>query len=162
MPGHISGFIATNSVYSKDKYANPDITENRSDYLIPTNATVADTIKKLTRTHYVTTNEDGTYGGPTFSLLLDYASRGISVLLRFTDCAGQVVNVPQIAPLSIVDGANQFNFALVYPGLTEDTWNNTYRVFISINSDNETTVRHDVISNATVSAINTISEKLEA
>lgn len=162
IPGYTSELVTTNSVYSRDKYEYPDITEDRSDYLIPTNATVADTIRNLIRRHDVTTNADGTYEGPSFSLLRDYASRGISVLLRFTDCAGQVVYVPQIAPESVIDGTIQCNFALVYPGLTEDTWNNTYRVFISINSNNELVVKHDVISNATIPAISSISEKLEA
>jgi hypothetical protein len=155
--------ITSSAVFSAEQYETPDITETPYDYCIPTNAAVAYTIKNLTSVFPVTTNADGSYRvGLSFNLLNRYLNKGISVSLRFTDCDGQVVIVPRIGPIRAVDGTLYYDFALVYPGLTEETWKNTYRVLLSITSKDELVVKQDVVSNATVSAINTISEKLEA
>lgn len=166
IPGYTSELITTNSVYTTQVDGNNyGIFDQDSDDYIPTNASVIDAMRNRWVNYTITNNADGTYTSPvTFSNLNNMINNGREVVFRFTDCTGRNVVVPQInrGISNLIDGKLYLYFSLVYPGLTEDTWNNTYRVFISINSSNELVVKHDVISNATVSAINTISEKLEA
>lgn len=158
-----SKVITENLVYNSQVNDGNSIYNDASDDYIPTNATVVDALRNRVANYTITNNADGTYSAPvSFETLNTMVNMGREVVFRFTDCAGCTVNVPITSIIDNIDGKLYYYFSLIYPGLTEDTWNNTYRVFISINSSDELVVKHDVISNATIPAISAISEKLEA
>ncbi len=75
---------------------------------------------------------------------------------------GFKVRVPLVSSDAIPDAnySPAYVFATVYPGVTEDTWMNLYKVMITINSSNQVTVKQDVVSTVSLTEVSEISNNI--